>query len=200
MVVVMCAAADARAALGHDWSEDLSALTPHPEPASFADWFCTVSGFAHLLRAKARAWGFAPSPRARTPLDALGPEDAGADPKRALASYRRFLGLTASACKRARAELVFLTQPTLYKESLTPEEKKALPHGSDDALRKAIDIFNEELRSAAPREGARLVDLASLMTRDLDHLKDDENLTPSGHAIAAQVIVEDLWKDKPARR
>jgi hypothetical protein len=200
MVVVMCAAADARAALGHDWSEDLAALAPRPEPPSFADWFCTVSGFAHLIRAKARAWGFAVAPRARTPIDALGAEDAGVDPKRALVSYRRYLGLTATVCKKARAELVFLTQPTLYKESLTPEEKKALPHGQDESLRKAIDLFNEELRSAAPREGARLVDLASLMTRDLDHLKDDESLTPKGHAVAAQMIIEDLWKDKPARR
>jgi hypothetical protein len=110
------------------------------------------------------------------------------------------VGLTAAACKRAKAELVILTQPTLYKASLTPEEKKALPHGQDEPLRKGIDLYNEELRSAAPREGARLVDLASLLARDLDHLKDDENLTPAGNAVAAQVIVEELWKDKPARR
>lgn len=197
MVVVMSVANDVRAALATRWDEEGSALASEAEPAAFADWLCSVSDFAYLVQKKARKgtpW------LERTPLDAFGERDPKADPRRALASYRRSVHLMAAACKEAKAELVLLTQPTLYKESSTPEENARLPHGPDDQLRKGIDAFNEELRSEAPRTGARLVDVASLVTRDLDHLKDDVSFTPSGHTVVANVVIDELWKDQPAAR
>lgn len=200
MVVVMTGCADVVAALAGDFDETGARFAERRDPLRFTEWLCGVSDFAYAVRRQARRSGHAETPREPTPVERLAPRDPAADPKRGLATFKRHLRLIAAACKEAKAELVLLTQPTLYKESLTPEEASKLPHGPDEALRKGIDIYNEELRAEAPRAGARLVDTASLMTRDLEHMKDDVHFTEKGHTTIANVFVEEVFRDKPASR
>jgi lysophospholipase L1-like esterase len=197
MVVVMTAQNDVRAALASGWDEEGTAFTRGAPRPAFLDWLASVSELVRIARDRADPPALRRAPSA---LERLGPRDPAADPARALPAYRRELRLMAAACSVAKAELVLVTQPTLYKATLTPEEKAHLPHGPDEALRRGIELYNEAVRSEAARTGARLVDLAQLMACDLDHLRDDVALTPAAHEVAARIFLEEVFKDKAAAR
>ncbi len=198
MVVVMSVVEDVRAALASDWDETGARYALRGGPPSFMDWLSSVSDLAAAIRRQSRA--NAPDPSLHpTPVEQLAARDSRADPRRGLDAYRRELRLVGLACKDAKAELVLVTQPTLAKDSNTPEERAKL-RDPDDALRKGVEAYNEELRAAAPRAGARLVDMASLMTRDLEHLEDDVHFTPVGSSRFVEIFVGEVWKDGAARR
>ncbi len=200
LVVLMSAVEEVKAALASDFDETGARFTAKVEPLRFTEWLCSASDLAYAIRRQARKSGHAETPRDPAPTERLAARDSAADPKRGLPVFKRHLSLIAAACREAKADLVLMTQPTLYKEKLTPEEANRLPRGQDEALRAGVDVYNEELRAHAPRCGARLVDMASLMTRDLEHLKDDVHFTPHGHGIVAGRFVEEVFRDKPATR
>jgi hypothetical protein len=106
----------------------------------------------------------------------------------------------AFACHAANVDFVILTQPTLYKESLSPEETARLPRGADDAMRKGLDLYNEEIRSECPRSGARLVDMASLVGRDLEHMKDDIHFSNNGASRFREVFIREVFNNKAVAR
>src|SRR5581483_8185008 len=152
----------------------------------------SVSDLARVVRAKA-------APPA-TEEQSLAAKLQSPDTKRGLALYRRYLHLTALACKDAKVDYVFATQPALWKTPLSPEERKVLRWpttpvekgpGSAEELRVALETWNEEVRSAAPKEGAMLLDLAraELVPRNLVDFEDDLELTKEGHAAVARAVV-----------
>ena len=200
LVVLMSAVEDVKAALASDFDETGARFTASTEPLRFTDWLCGASDLAYAIRRQARKSGQAETPRDPAPVERLAPRDPAADPKRGVPGLERQLTLMAHACRDARAELVLVTQPTLYKESPTPEEARALPRGPDEPLRKGIEQYNEALRAHAPRCGARLVDMSSRMARDLEHLSDDVHLAPKGHSVFRDIFLDDVFKDRPATR
>lgn len=202
LVVVSCSAADLRLSqsLGSGDAFDAFAARPRPVPG-FLDWLASVSELGRLFRSRL----------ASAPAPLVGPLAASPDPKRGLAVTRRYLHLMALACKDAHCDLAFATQPALWKTVLSPEERRTLRWptatgekgpGSAEELASALDAWNDEVRSAAHREGATLVDLApaEVVPRNLSHFEDDLTLTPIGHAVVARTFVTVVFADKPATR
>jgi hypothetical protein len=197
VVILMSVANEARAALAEGFDERGDGEAPPFAPTPrFMDWLCSVSELASIVRRRSE-----PPPPEPTPLDRLGTLADRDPPPWSVPAFKRWIRLIAAACKDARADLVLCTQPTLYRdESPTPEEEAKLPPGPRDRLRKTIALYNEEVRSAAPREGARLVDLAARVGCDLVNLKDEVRLTRKGHGTVAEILVQEIWQDKAATR
>jgi hypothetical protein len=196
LVIVTSAWNDMRVAARDPWDEETLSRRSDPPAPSFGDWLSGLSDVANLVREQARGRGLvARAERAPSPT---------ADPKRGLAAYGRSLHAIALACRDAKIELVFATEPSLYKEVPSPEEKRVLvlARGAEslDDARTGLALYNEAMRRAAPHESVKLVDLDALIAKDLTHFVSDRELSAIGHELAAREIVNEVFGDKPAQR
>jgi hypothetical protein len=202
LVVLTSAVEDVRLAEHLPPDDGLDALRPPPPaPPRLIDWLAGFSDLAHVIKAH-----LPPSARAEA-----GEALASPDAKRGIPLFRRYLHLLSVACRDARVDLAVMTEPTLEKSPLSPEERHALVlpttpaetgPGSAEELRVAVDLWNEEVRNFAsdPRERTALVDVARLVPKNLNHFENDLELTPVAHAIVANAVVNVVFGDKPAAR
>ncbi|MBI3725520.1 SGNH/GDSL hydrolase family protein [bacterium] len=212
MVVFMCGINDLRMSLATVWDEENHFWPPAaPEQPSFNDWLCGVSGFARGVRQASRRLGLTSTDTDEVGYTARKPIVRGVDMTRGLENFRRYLRLTALACKDSKVELVFMTEASIYKELLSPEEQARLwmknigdygdgPNCDVPEFKKGHEGYNEAARVAAAREGTKLVDLERVVPRDLKHFLDDVHLTTAGNAVAAKEILSVVFGEKPAQR
>jgi lysophospholipase L1-like esterase len=103
--------------------------------------------------------------------------------------------------------IVFMTQPSLYKDPLPPEEAAVLWMGHQGAvnldpkfLLEGMHAYNDALRKVARERGVLLVDLEAAVPKDLENFFDDVHLTRKGNAAVARAILAALDEAKiPAR-
>ena len=88
----------------------------------------------------------------------------------ALNRYRKRLRAIADFCRKADVEVIFVSQPVLWSETLSPTARRLLwsgwtRHGeylTGEALRKGMDLFNLALKSECDTLGVKHIDPSSI--------------------------------------
>jgi len=127
----------------------------------------------------------------------------------ALQDYERDLRYLIQQGREQQVRTVFLTQPTLWHEGMTPEEDAQLRFGDigrdayeateyyrTDLLIEGMRQYNELTRKVCGNEGIECLDLAALVPRDLDHFYDDCHYNETG-AVTVADAVADYLKSRP---
>ena len=104
------------------------------------------------------------------------------------------------------AEVLLLTQPTLWRDDLQPDERSllwgggppffALSDGADyysaSALAEGMALYNEALLRLCADDRARCLDVAAAIPRTTDFFFDDAHFTEKGSAAMATLIADHL--------
>lgn len=122
---------------------------------------------------------------------------------RSLPVFKRNLRMLADNIKLAGVKLIFLTQPFLYHESMTPQEFAMLKfphifcveHGKQadvPSLLTGMKHFNEITRLLAREKDIPYVDLEAIIPSDLEHFIDDVHYTKRTKETIAKEIAQRL--------
>ncbi len=128
-----------------------------------------------------------------------------------LAEYRGYLEDIAKTTKEHHARLILLTQPTLWRADLTPEQKDAMwlggmgdfqsgpghPYFSAGALRRAMDAYNRTLLDVCAEQKVECIDLAADLPKDLTVFYDDVHFTELGSRLVAERLADYLRQRPP---
>jgi lysophospholipase L1-like esterase len=128
-----------------------------------------------------------------------------------LAGYRRSLNDIVDAAQAAGVRLIFLTQPTLWREGLSPEEEASLWLGgprfdrlgpgaafySVRALADGMARYNETLLGVCRERGVECIDVASQLPRDGVVFWDDAHFTVEGSRRLARLVADYLRAHPP---
>ncbi len=121
-----------------------------------------------------------------------------------LPTYERYLGWMALVCKDANVPVVFMTQPTLWKEKNSPEEEDAMwmsdfpigeTHLSPQKCAELMRAYNASIKKMGDLYKVPVVDLAASVPKDLAHFCDDAHLTAAGNVSVADAIMATIFKD-----
>lgn len=125
----------------------------------------------------------------------------------ALNEYTRNLQLLYNAAQQQHLQLVLVTQPVLYTDSLLPAAQRLLWMGgtgnfqqqpgnryySPRALRQAMQLYNLQLKNfCAGKPGIKFIDLATPLNGDTSVMYDDCHFTEHGARRVAAIISEHL--------
>lgn len=129
-----------------------------------------------------------------------------------VAAFEKYLRTLIKYARDDKAQILLVTQPSLYKESMNREELETLFVGknfcyternfleieypSHVSLRRAMKAFNEVTKKTALAEGIMLADAAPRVPRNLDYFIDDCHYTEAGSALLAQLVAEEIIKSK----
>lgn len=133
-------------------------------------------------------------------------EKSPVDLLRALPYFRRNLCQLTRRAHSDGAEVVLLTQPSLYGEGMSKDEREKLFYDyyyRDYALvppiqaqSAAMDGFNQATREIAISCGALLVDLAQLLPKETEYMYDDVHYTVRGAEHVARDVLDTVsWED-----
>ncbi len=131
-----------------------------------------------------------------------------------LLSYTRNLKSIVELASLDSTRVVFMTQPNLYKESMSNEEHAALamlnteavgPHKkwSFDTARRGMSAYNQALKDFAAREKISLIDLETAVPKQLQYFNDDVHYKDAAYPLVAAAVAEGLQsslKEIAARR
>ena len=131
-----------------------------------------------------------------------------------LAVYKKTLNEIVDAAQAAGARLIFLTQPTLWREGLSPEEEASLWMGgprfdrlgpgaqfhSVRALADGMARYNQTLLDVCRERGVECIDAASQLSRDGVVFWDDAHLTLEGSRRLAQLVADYLRSQPLSKR
>lgn len=129
---------------------------------------------------------------------------------RSLPAFERNLrDFVAIACAK-RMRVLLATQPSLYRDDLTPAERQLLAfplshyfHGERASLHSMVDgmrRFNNATRRLAAQEGVDLVDLEQRMPKTTDYLYDDVHYTKAGNELIGNALADNLIETKTIDR
>jgi hypothetical protein len=116
----------------------------------------------------------------------------------ALRRYRENLRAIAHLCRTRQQELIFMTQPSLYSGSMSPELIDLLLETTDDrptppaALNQALEAFNEVMRDVCRTEAVICVDLAMTLPKDTSVFYDDCHFNIPGCERVANTLERHL--------
>jgi lysophospholipase L1-like esterase len=128
-----------------------------------------------------------------------------------LASYEQNLNAVVDAAQAAGKRLIFLTQPTLWREGLSPAEDASLWMGgprfeklapgvdfySVSALADGMARYNEVLLRVCRTRGVECIDVAGQLPREGAYYWDDAHYTVAGSQRVAQIVSEYLLSKQP---
>ncbi|MGO9642546.1 MAG: SGNH/GDSL hydrolase family protein [Candidatus Acidiferrales bacterium] len=133
-----------------------------------------------------------------------------------LAEYRARVMALADECQRRSTRCIFLTQPMMWREGLSPKETSVLffgwiglrgtyktrydhPDGfaSVGDLAHAIDLYNKTLLDVCSKRFLECYDLASVVPLDTTAFFDDTHFNENGTRIVSQFIAEKLLQRPP---
>jgi hypothetical protein len=138
---------------------------------------------------------------------ALSPIDTLPDLTAALNEYNRNLQLLYSTAQQQHLQLVLVTQPVLYTDSLSPAAQRLLWMGgtgnfqqqagsryySPRVLQQAMQLYNLQLKNfCAGKPGIKFIDLATPLNGDTSVMYDDCHFTEHGARRVAAIISEQL--------
>lgn len=121
-----------------------------------------------------------------------------------LADYRRHLELIVRAAADQHVRIVLLTQPSIWRSDLSPEDQRRLWFGgigefqeragstyyTVSALADAMAQFNASLLDVCRVTGTECFDLAAQIPKDTQHFLDDVHFTERGAAAVAVAVAE----------
>jgi hypothetical protein len=133
------------------------------------------------------------------------PKKSQVDLYRALPHFRRNLCELIRRAQDDGAQVVLLTQPSLYRNRMSQEEREKLFYDyyyrdyalipSIQAQSAAMDAFNQATREAAKTCGAFLIDLEQYIPKELEYMYDDVHYTVRGADQVAREVLNGLpWE------
>lgn len=125
----------------------------------------------------------------------------------ALNEYEDNLQLIYNEAKAQKLELVCISQPALYKDTMPEFEKKLLWMGgigafqnkaghvyyTAKALRQGLDMYNERLKKFSLRNGIHFLDANAAMPRDTSVFYDDCHFNQNGAQLLGRYIANQ-WR------
>ena len=128
-----------------------------------------------------------------------------------LSEYGRYLTRIATFAKASDTRLVLVTQPTLWREDLSPEEEarlwlggigefqteEGLPYFTARALAEAMGRYNQVLLDTCREQGVECVDLAELLPADTTVFYDDVHFTEKGSGLVAEHLTQYFLTTSP---
>ena len=120
-----------------------------------------------------------------------------------LNAFRRNLINLCDIAAARNVQLVLVTQPHLYTDDLSEEERGVLwfpknmgTDGSRQAtgasMKRGIEMFNNATRDLARRKGVPLADMENAVPKTLDYFTDEVHYTAKGTSILASKMVEEI--------
>ena len=124
------------------------------------------------------------------------------DLSNALEEYGNNIEKLIEIARRRSIELIFMTQPTLWRTDMPEsqkrllwfggigdfQEKAGMPYYTAEALEKGIRLYNEALQRACKKRNVRLIDLARTVDKTPEHFYDDVHFSEGGARRVAQVV------------
>jgi hypothetical protein len=121
------------------------------------------------------------------------------DLRTGLAEYGENLDRIVDVARRQDVRLLFVTQPTLWRAGLSPEESGLLwaggppwdrmrygaPYYSAEALARGMLLYNTALLNVCRERGVECLDAARALPRSVDVFYDDAHFTEAGSAMLA---------------
>ena len=128
-----------------------------------------------------------------------------------LEEYRSNLEAIVAAAQAHGTQVVFLTQPTLWKQGITPAEERLLWLGGTGpfqeqpgqqyytvpALASAMQQYNDLTLKVCGDHGLACFDLAAALPQDTVLLYDDVHFTEAGSALIGELVAGHLRAAKP---
>jgi lysophospholipase L1-like esterase len=128
-----------------------------------------------------------------------------------LDEYRSNLRAIVKAARSGGSDVVFLTQPSLWKPNITPEEERLLWLGGTgsfqeepghayytvSALSEAISRYNATMMEFCRVEGLNCFDLAAAVPQDTTLMYDDVHFTEAGSALVGRLVAQHLRSVQP---
>ena len=119
-----------------------------------------------------------------------------------LDEYERNIARLVELGRRMGVRLVFLTQPTIWRRGLAPEElamlwlggagdfweRPGLPYYSPEALARGMDAYNVRLLTVCHKLALECVDLARAVPKNLNMHYDDAHFNEEGARRVAEVV------------
>jgi lysophospholipase L1-like esterase len=129
-----------------------------------------------------------------------------------LAEYRANLRAIVQAARAHGADVVFLTQPSLWRPGLSADEERLLWLGgtgpfqeqpgqeyySVPALTEAMARYNRTTLDVCSEENLRCFDLATELPSEASMLYDDVHFTEAGSAVVGRLVAAHLRASLPA--
>lgn len=126
-----------------------------------------------------------------------------------LKEYRARLLTLASQCRDLQLRCLFLTQPTMWRDDLTPDEKRLLwlgytgrwerPDGyvSAGGMAHAMDLYNRTLREVCDQSGLECYDIASEIPKNTSVFFDEMHYNEAGARLMAGDLKQYLLSKPP---
>jgi lysophospholipase L1-like esterase len=128
-----------------------------------------------------------------------------------VAAYTRNVQTIVDRVERMGRRLIFLTQPTLWKDEMPESEldliwgggtdffhaERGKPHYSTGVLAEAMTIFNDVLLGVCRKRGVECLDLDVMVPKNAQVFYDDAHYTEYGSEIVAERVAEYLVKTEP---
>jgi len=129
----------------------------------------------------------------------------------ALGDYARNLNAIVDRAEAEEVRVIFLTQPSLWREDLSPAERDLLWGGgpglsrseagatyySVEALAEAMDRYNRTLLRVCRERGVECIDLQAELARDATFFTDDAHFTELGARRVAEIVADHLLDTEP---
>jgi len=125
------------------------------------------------------------------------------------AEFRERILQLSTECRNRSLRCLFLTQPTMWRDNLTPEEQNLLwfgwigpvlkPRGyvSVSDLARAMDLYNRTLLETCLQNGMECYDLAAFIPQNTSALFDDCHFNEGGARMAAELLSDYLLSRPP---
>ena len=149
--------------------------------------------------------------------------EAGAIPmpdlRTGVSEYRARIQALGDDCQRRSVRCIFLTQPTMWLDSLPPGESKLLFFGSVGLhgtfeernhrpdgfvpvgdMARAMDVFNQALLSICAERSLECYDLAAALPKDTSVFYDDVHFNQKGARLVAQFLAGQIDRRAPMAR
>ncbi|MFW5856916.1 MAG: SGNH/GDSL hydrolase family protein, partial [Planctomycetota bacterium] len=128
-----------------------------------------------------------------------------------LDEYAANLARIAATARTHGTAVVFLTQPSIWKEVMPQEEEALLwsggvgpfmetpgqPYYAPGTLADGLAQYNDRLRTVAAASGARIIDLVDALPRDTTVFYDDVHFNEAGAARVAEHLADALADAPP---
>lgn len=118
-----------------------------------------------------------------------------------LSVFKQNLVAITELAQRDGAEVVLMTQGTLYKDEMSDAEKQKLylakynsvgetSKWSHERARAGMKLYNEATREVAGELAVNLIDLEKIVPQDLEHFKDDVHLSSPSMDVISETLAE----------
>lgn len=118
-------------------------------------------------------------------------------------SFERNLNLIIEISRIHNTKVVLITEPTIYKESMTAVELESLEMYNQEAVGegkkwtyitafKALNMYNDKIREVATKQQVLLIDLEKAIPKSLEYFRDDVHYQDKAFDLISKFISENM--------